>query len=425
MAESVEKASKRAALRQLRIIATGLLVAMSVIYAVARTFEPRAPWIGFVRAFAEAAMVGAMADWFAVVALFRHPLGLPIPHTAIIRRKQAEVGQGLGGFIVENFLTRDIVGRRLAKIDLTGAASAWLVDHADTLVEKILTFLPRLLDAVDDEDVARVVHTQLLERVRAVPAAPAFGKALSLLSSGSKHEVLLSQILQFGGSLVSDHRHLIERGIEKELPIPEKVGPVSLVGVRHLVSAYISKKVVLNLLTTLDEIGDNPDHPVRAEFGRRLSNFVADLESSPEYLARGEEIKTELLENPAVQDYAGSVWAQLKAAIMRDIARPESAIRTQLASLLRSLASAVHDDGQLRGKLNDGLRNAVIDFVELNGSDIGTLIEETVRSWDADELIDKLEVEVGRDLQFIRLNGTVIGGAIGVLIHVAEILIWR
>ncbi len=425
MARNEDKAKKKAQLQRLRRIATGLLVAMTIIYGVARSIEPHAPWVGFIRAFAEAAMIGAMADWFAVVALFRHPLGLPIPHTAILRRKQVEVGQGLGNFVVENFLTRDIVGRRLAKIDLTGVATEWLMENAETLADKVLSFLPRVLDAVDDADVARVVHRQVIDRLRAIPAAPALGRVLSILTADGKHEAVLAQVLEFGSSVVTENHAVIERGIEKELPIPHKVGPISLEGVRHLVATYISRKLVTNLQALLYDIGVKPDHHLRAEFGRRLASFIADLQNSPEHLARGEEIKNEMLENPALNEYAGSVWGQLKAAINHDLAEPDSQIRRHFVGLMKSVSGAVHDDAPLRSKLNDGLRVSVLNFVELNASDIGSLIEETVRSWNADDLIEKLELEVGRDLQFIRLNGTVIGGAIGLLIHTAEILIWR
>ena len=420
-----DKELKRARLRRLRVIATGLLVAMCVVYAVARTFEPRFAWVGFIRAFAEAAMIGAMADWFAVVALFRHPLGLPIPHTAIVRRRQAEVGQGLGAFIVENFLTREVISRRLEQIDLTGATTAWLLEHTEAMVGRILEFVPRLLDAIDDKDIGRVVHTQLVERARSIPAAPALGQVLELLTAGDKHEVLLSQALQFGDSIVTANRKLIERGVEKELPIPKKVGPVSLAGVRHLVAAYVSRKVVGNLRDILHAIGDDPDHPLREEFAQRLAQFVENLKISTEYRARGEKIKEELLENSTLHDYAGSVWSHLKDAILADLARPESAIREHLVAMVKSIAGAIHEDAALRRKLNDGLRDAVVEFIEKNASDIGRLIEETVRSWDADDLIDKLELEVGGDLQFIRLNGTFIGGAIGIAIHLAELLIWR
>ena len=172
-------------------------------------------------------------------------------------------------------------------------------------------------------------------------------------------------------------------------------------------------------------MGANPDHPLREEFGGRLVRFIHELETSEEYHARGEEIKMELLANPVIHDYAGSVWAQLKEAVKRDLASPEPKLRRHFVGLMTSVAGAVHDDAPLRARLNEGIRNAVLDFVELNAKDIGQLIEETVKSWNAEEMSAKLELEVGRDLQFIRLNGTVIGGLIGVLIHLAGILIWK
>ena len=320
-----DKETKRARLRQLRQlrhVATGLLGAMVVLYIVARSFEHRAAWIGFVRAFAEAAMVGAMADWFAVVALFRHPLGLPIPHTAILRRRQQEVGQGLGNFIVENFLTREIISRRLEKLDLTGAATGWLLAHADALADKVLGFVPRLLNVLDDRDVARVVYARLIEKAREIPVAPLLGRALEVLTSGEKNEAILSQALHFADTLVRENREVIASGIEKELPMPEKIGPVSLVGVRRKLANYVSGKVVANVQRVLSEVGTNPDHELRARFGERLQKFVADLRESPEYLARGESIKEEMLANTALHEYAAGVWGQLKDAVIADLAKP-------------------------------------------------------------------------------------------------------
>ena len=420
-----DKETKRARLRRLRWVATGLLGAMVVCYVIARSFEHRAGWIGFVRAFAEAAMVGAMADWFAVVALFRHPLGIPIPHTAIVRRRQSEVGQGLGNFIVENFLTREIISRRLEKLDLTGAATGWLLGHADSVADKVLGFVPRLLDALDDRDVARVVYSRLIEKAREIPVAPLLGRTLEILTSGEKHEAVLSQALHFADSLVTENREVIAGGIEKELPMPEKIGPVSLVGVRRKLAHYVSGKVVTNVQRVLREVGENPEHELRARFGERLRRFVADLRESPEYLARGEAIKEEMLANAALHDYAAGVWGQLKAAVNADLAKPDSALRRHLVGLVRSVAGAIHEDQPLRGRLNDSLRAGALDFVEKNAADIGRLIEETVRSWNPDDLIEKLELEVGRDLQFIRLNGTVVGGLVGVLIHTLSLLVWR
>ena len=310
-------------------------------------------------------------------------------------------------------------------MDLTGAATGWLLAHADALADKALGFLPRLLDVLDDRDVARVVYARLIEKAREIPVAPLLGRTLEVLTSGEKHEAILSQALHFADTLVRENREVITNGIEKELPMPEKIGPVSLVGVRRKLANYESGKVVANVQRVLGDVGTNPDHELRARFGERLRKFVADLRESPEYLARGESIKEEILSNTALHDYAAGVWGQLKEAVTADLAKPDSALRRHLTDLVRSVAGAIHDDLPLRGKLNDSLRAGALDFVEKNAADIGRLIEETVASWNPDDLTEKLELEVGRDLQFIRLNGTVVGGLVGVLIHTLSLLVWR
>ena len=249
-------------------------------------------------------MVGALADWFAVVALFRHPFGLPIPHTAILRRKKDEVGGALADFVVANFLTREVIAARLAGLDLAASATDWLGKNAEAIADKATAFIPRVLDALDDEDIARLIDAQMKEHVGSIRAAPALGKLLSVLTADKKHEIILQGMLPVLGRLVDDNREQLVSGIESELPIPDRIGniPIPTAGLKTQVAKYIADKAVDKVQRVLAEAAEDPEHRLRVEFTKRLEAFIADLKTSPQFEAKGEELKAELLANPLAGD---------------------------------------------------------------------------------------------------------------------------
>jgi uncharacterized membrane-anchored protein YjiN (DUF445 family) len=408
-------------LQRMRRVATGALVLMAVLFAVAKTLEVRSLVWGYVAAFAGAAMVGALADWFAVVALFRHPLGLPIPHTAVLPTNKDRIGKTLATFLVSNFLTRDAIGHRLERVDLTAQAAAWLEGNAASLATRILGCSPALVNAVKDEDVQRLLHATIMVRLRAIEVAPLAGKALAVLTAGERIEDLLEMGLRVAETLVHENHAFISRQVRDRLPLPDL--PL-ISSVKDTLAEAISKKVVDAITATLRDARYNPSHPLRVQFREKAKTLAESLQASPEYRAKGEAIKAELLQHPAIGEYVADVWADLKQRLQADLASPSSQTRARVEQLLTGLGSILLEDQALRSKLNGWLRAGVLDWVEAHGAEVGHFIQDRVARWDGDLMSRKLEEAVGRDLQYIRLNGTLVGGTVGLLLYVASNWIW-
>jgi len=402
-------------------IATGALILMAAVFVVAKTLEARSIVWGYVAAFAEAAMVGALADWFAVVALFRHPLGLPIPHTAILPTNKERIGRTLGTFLVTNFLTREAISHRLDGVDLTAQAATWIRANAGELAERVIGCAPVLVKAINDEDVQRFLHGTVLVRLRAIEVAPLAGKALTLLTAGEKFDDLLGDVLAFAETVIRENHAFIRQQIRDRLPLPELRG-ISLA--KDVLAEAIAHKVVEAAGKTLREARHNPHHPLRMALREKAKTLAVTLQTSPEYRARGEAIKAELLQHSAIGEYVAEVWNDLKQRLQSDLASPTSQTRDRVEQLLAGLGVLLLEDHALRAKLNAWLRAGILDWVEAHGAEAGQFIQERVGRWDAELMSQKLEEAVGRDLQYIRLNGTLVGGAVGLLLHVLSRMIW-
>lgn len=395
-------------------LATGLLMLMALVFIVARINEAAYPAFTWVRAFAEAAMVGALADWFAVVALFRHPLGLRIPHTAIIPRNKDRIGHTLAAFVVENFLSREVVSRRLESLDLVSAATGWLRANKRAVSEHAAHFIPTVLDALEDADVKRFLHAQLVATFKTIRLAPLAGDILGVLTTDNRHQELLNEALGLVRNVVDDNRDYFREKVREEVPLPDWVGSATI---KNRIADYVANKLVIKVHTTLEGVAQDPTHPMRQQFETRLQNFIEDLKTSPAYHARGEELKEKLLQHVALQEYVSNVWSDVKNRIKADLADPNSETRKQLESAIERTGMALQDDRELRAKLNRWLNDALLEFLEQHRPEFHRVIEDTVRRWDAQEVSEKLELEVGRDLQFIRLNGTIVGGLVGLALH--------
>lgn len=412
------------ALRLVRMqrFALGLLGLMCIVFVAARLGASRLPWLHWVEAFAEAAMVGALADWFAVVALFRHPLGLRIPHTAILPTRKAEISKTLGRFVADNFLGRNVVEARLVKIDLVGLATGWMHAQAGDVARVVCGWVPRLLETLKEEEVAGFIHRQLQTHLSALPLAPIAGRVLGMLTSGGKHEVLLDEVLQQADRLLMEHANAVQDSIEREVPLPDEVLGISLKGFKQPVAEWIAEKLISKVQQLLRSAGSDREHPVRRRFTARVEQLVADLQGSPEYFQKGEEFKRELLLNPALAGYAGKVWDELQSWLLEQ-ALPGGVMRSKIEAFVREAADSIGKDASVSERLNVWLRTALAGLVEKHRYGVGEMIEETVNAWDGEEMSRKLELEVGADLQFIRINGTLIGGLVGVLIHAVSRLL--
>jgi uncharacterized membrane-anchored protein YjiN (DUF445 family) len=409
------EAEMRRDLAAMKRVATSLLVVMVAVFFGALYLERSFAWAGFVRAFAEAAMVGALADWFAVTALFRHPLGVPIPHTAIIRKNKDRIGASLGNFVENNFLTPEVIAGKLQTMDIPHRLALWLSDpnNAAEIADRITSTVPQLLNALKHDEIQRFLEENIASRVRALEVAPIAGNILSALTAGNRHQVLLDEGLRVAERILDNNRDFIRQKIEEESPwyVPK------------FVDEKIYEKIITKAEQTLREVNMNNEHELRQKFNAAMQTFIYNLRTSEEYKQKVEALKEDLLENPLVRQYFSSLWADVKNRIISDIERPESKIRAQIHDSLQSLSNALLEDESVRKRINAWLQETLLAMVIARKSEITSIISETVKKWDADTMSDRVELYIGRDLQFIRINGTLVGGTVGVIIYTIALLL--
>ncbi|MCW2700559.1 MAG: hypothetical protein JWQ45_2094 [Blastococcus sp.] len=397
-------------------LATGLFVfAAAVFLACVLLGSDAGAWVGYIRATAEASMVGALADWFAVTALFRHPLGLPIPHTAIIPRKKDQIGASLGTFVQENFLTRAVVEEKLTTIDVPGRLGGFLAapGRAERLAGDASTLLTALTELLRDEDVEPAVAAIVDRKLHETPAAPVLARVLELVVEGDRHQEVLSAAL-----------HLLARFLEENrLVFRAQLGDASPAWVPDWVDDRVFDRVFAGLQGFLDEVGADARHELRRSYDARLRTYVHALRTDPDTAGRIEELKKELLEHPAVRTWSGSLWSNAKNAVLTAAADPGSELRTRIAGMIAQLARSMQNDPTLRELVQRHSHTVAGYLVERFSGDLADLVSSTVARWDTEETSQRIELQVGRDLQWIRVNGTVVGGLAGLVIYtVAQLL---
>ncbi len=400
---------KKAQLDRMKRRATGLLVVAAFIYVVARALEAQHPWLGYVRATAEAGMVGGIADWFAVTALFRHPLGIPIPHTAIVPARKDKIGASLGRFVENNFLSRDVLVHKLRSVGAARKMAEWLArpENARTLSQHVSAAIGGLVQVLRDEDVQELIDHSITSRVRKTQVAPLMGKVLGVVTAENRHQELLNAALRLVGRLVDENRGVLRDRIGEETPwwFP------------NAVDDKIYNRVVTGIENTIQEVGADPDHPLRARFNVAMDEFVEKLKSSPEMIARGEALKEEILLHPTVRSYSASLWGEMKESLLRNNADPESPFRQRLERAVVTFGESLQDDPELLKKVEGWIEGAVLYVVEQYRHEVADLISTTVAAWPAEDTSRKIELQIGKDLQFIRINGTLVGGLAGLLIY--------
>ncbi|RZI92546.1 MAG: DUF445 domain-containing protein [Variovorax sp.] len=398
-------------------IALGLLCGAALLYALATVMDMRAPhpgW-GYLAAFAEAAMVGAIADWFAVVALFRHPLGLPIPHTAIIPSNKDRIGAKLAGFICNNFLSTEQVLTKLRAFDPAGRLADWLARpaSADQLGEWGVMAARYGLGAFDDARVRDFLGRIAAAGLAQVDVSRVAGQALEALTAGGRHQALLDEALAQVAELLEGEtaQAQITEAIAREIKT------LRYVGLDQVAARLATKKIVAAVAKSVAELAAEPDHPLRRRFDGFMADFIARLQVDPAFQQRGEEIRAELMAHPALGDYLHGLWGELLDWLHDDLARPDSSIAQRIAKLAEALGTRLQADAQIRQWINEQIEAAAPLAIERYREDIRRYIVERVGQWNADEMTDELERHIGRDLQFIRINGTLVGGLAGLAIH--------
>jgi len=389
--------------------ATGLLAAAAGVFAAATVFESRYPWLGYVRATAEASLVGGLADWFAVTALFRHPLGLPIPHTAIVATRKERIGRVLATFVQSHFLTHDVIAAKVRSIHPAERLARWLsqIENTRQIAQQVASGVAKTLETLPSDDVGALVQQGVTAQLRAVRAAPALGQTLQLVLAGNRHQELLNEAVRLAAQAVHDNRELIREQVRSESPW----------WVPGVVDDLLYQRIVTAFETMLRNIGADPHHPIRATFDSALRDFVDRLEHSPEAIARAEEIKESWLADPAVGALSGRLWETMRSAVGRYAARAEGAAAGPLESGIAAFGAALIGNERLLAQVNDLVVDTVAAVVEQYRPEIGDFIAQTVAGWDPAATSRRFELAVGRDLQFVRINGTLVGGLVGLAIY--------
>ena len=408
----------RAKLEQLAVTkrrATGLLLAATGVFLLTLLGDGARGWLGFVRATAEASMVGGLADWFAVTALFRHPLGIPIPHTAIIPERKDQFGRTLGEFVQDNFLSPDAIVDRIRSGRLAARAGEWLAEpvNAATVARHAADIVVGLTDTLRDEEVHALIEDTVIARLEAVPLAPLAGRALEMMTAQNRHHELLDTLVRGMDRALDENRDDLRARFGRESPwwVPEPI------------DGRIFEKLFEGLRKLLQEIAADPRHELRMEFDKRVRALAVDLGSSPALRARGEELKRELLAHPELRQWSSSLWRDVKANLRAQAADPDSELRQRLAELVESAGARLRDDPAVQAKVEE-LAAAGVRYVSAHFHDeIASLVSGTVSRWDANETSRKLELLLGPDLQFIRINGTVVGGLAGLALHTVVVLL--
>ncbi len=405
-------AERRRGLRRMKIVATSFLVGATVIFLVCTWVQSQgnaAPWVGYLRAAAEAGMVGALADWFAVTALFKHPLGIPIPHTAIIKRKKDQLGEGLGSFVRENFLSAQVVETKLRDAQVAGRLGKWLSEpvHAQRVAAETSTVLRVLVEMLRDEDVQHVIDRMIVKRIAEPQWGPPVGRVLAQLLAEGRQEALIQLLADRAFQWSLNAGEVIERVVERDSPA------WSPRWVDHLVGDRIHRE----LMDFTDKVRRNPGHELRRSATRFLFEFADDLQNDEATIRRAENVKEQIMARDEVARAAETAWGAAKRILFESVDDPSSALRTRIADSVVLIGESLRDDAELRDKVDNWIVRAAEHLVAEYGAEITTIITDTIERWDADEASRRIELHVGRDLQFIRINGTVVGALAGLVIY--------
>ncbi|HXD27271.1 MAG TPA: DUF445 family protein [Arthrobacter sp.] len=409
-------AERASALRRMKSIATGLLLGMAVVFAVSFALQGTHGWLQYVRAAAEGGMVGALADWFAVTALFRHPLGVPIPHTAIIPRKKDQIGESLGGFVQENFLSDEVVGAKLGSMALAAPAGAWLCrrENAERVALEGATAIRAVLEVVDDEDVLQLLESLARKHMLAPEWSSTLGRMLELVLRDGHQRPLVDLVADRAAAWVAANRETVVRLVADRSPA----------WLPSVVDSLVGERLHRELSGFLAAVRADPDHQVRRSIDGWLADFAHDMQHSPDTIDRVERLKHAVLDDPQLHEALATGWKSLKTALLDAVENPGSELRASFVRGVMDLGSRLRTDTVLAAKLDAWIAGAAGYLVHTYRDQATALIGDTVARWDGPETSRKIELQVGRDLQFIRINGTVVGSLAGLAIFaVAQALL--
>lgn len=399
---------KRYRLRRIKLIATALLPVMGALFAISARLKASYPGLAWLEAFSEAALVGGLADWFAIVALFRHPAGLPLPHTAIVPRNKDRIGTQLGLFVEQNFLTPTNIAAKLAEIDLATPVLVWLAQPSNTrrLIAVMREYVPRLVAAVDEPEIERLFSRVVSEEIERLDFARVAAATLTMLSRERRHQRFLDEALRAIAGWLNGHRAEIKARFGRRSTLTPP-----------WIDAYIVNRFVDGIIDLIDEISRTPDHEMRAAFDAYLEALIAQFESDPALRRKADDIKSAILRGREIDTAVAKIWRTIKARLTGLSDAPHSETEAWLAQTVARLAAGMLEDPDLLVRLNVNVRSVIEAGLTRFQHQFATLIEDIVHRWDTAFVTEKVELELGPDLQYIRLNGTFIGGLAGVALH--------
>lgn len=411
-------AERAAELRRVKALATLVLASTLLLFIVAKWLLPVHPVFGFVAAFAEAATIGGLADWYAVVALFKRPLGLPIPHTAIIQSNQARIADKLGEFIQVHFLEAGPVEAKLNEIDFGSFVADWLRDRkrSDDLARFALRLLPEAVSATESSGLMTFIIRRMSSQLQAIDLAPLAAGTLRGFVAEGRHQILFDDLLRVMHETLNQKETMamIREKVRAELPTLLKL---------YRADKFLVNKIVSSATAFFNEVRSDPRHPFRSEFDRMVLGFVDRLGTDRAYIDRIDGLKRDLLARPELADLARTVWANTRSFIERSASGETQVLQHHLAGMFVSAGDALAGDAELRGEINKGLVTVLRSFVADQKSGVSTFISDQVKAWDMAQLISLIEINIGRDLQYIRFNGSLIGGLAGLVLYSVEFLL--
>jgi uncharacterized membrane-anchored protein YjiN (DUF445 family) len=408
MAEAELK--KRKKLTQMRLASGGILAIFTLAFFISKYYQGRYPAAVIILAISEAAMVGGLADWFAVTALFRHPLGLPIPHTALIPKEKNKIGKNLGSYVQQNFLTAEVLIEKIREFNAAGTISKWMTDteKVSKMTDQVIKYVPEILDKLSDDDINRFIKSNILIGLDNLELNKLFAEILKTLTANNRHQEILNEGIRIVNNLMHENEQKM-----RELFSDRFSWFLQFIKADE----YFFNKLIGAISEYLQELNDDKNHRHRKEFNNYMNELIVKLETSDEYKQKVNSIKNSISNNEVLINYINNIWSDLKKMIIEDIKKPNSNIKYQIEKTINSIGKNLLNDSAIRNKLNSGIENAAVEVISSNSDKIVRLISDKVESWSAKDFSESLELEVGSDLQYIRINGTLVGALVGAAIY--------
>lgn len=402
---------KKKQLRKYKTIATGLFVLMALIFVVMTILQKTndSHWIGYVRAFSEAAMVGALADWFAVTALFNYPLGLKIPHTNLIQNSKERIGDNLGNFVVGNFLSPQNIRPYILKLKVSVFVGEWLSKNKnqEVLINETSEIILNIIRKLDDETVVKFISKKAAEMTSELKISQIVGNGLEYIVEKNEHQKLITNLSKQIKEYVLQNQEMVRERVKKE----------SFALIPKFVDDKIADKITSGLSNYFEEVEQNENHSLRKEITQKLELFASELKTEERWKDEFQNLKNNFLQEEKLNTYASDIWNSIKKNIVEELSKEDSAVKNYIRKNLNELSYNLQNDEKLQYKIDHWIRVTAYKYILKNTHQVSGLISSTVGNWEGKELSEKLELEVGKDLQFIRINGTLVGGLVGLVIY--------